>query len=193
MDAKSGGGRSMKKELEPHPIQLDEVQAEKLVKDRMKTMDPAKVDFSEDFMNQLHDKIMAKVEQTEIQPKLATEKLPFKLRLWWSKSASKSTSYVLTALVVVMAGIGASKPMTSLRTTPVAQASAQGDAFVQEALKSPEAFEEMIAGSLGQNDFLVDVASRNFDHLNLNDFDTLFGTSTVGLSHGASSRLEETQ
>lgn len=185
----------MKKELEHHPIQLDEVQAEKLVKDRMKTMDPGKVDFSEVFMNQLHDKIMAQVEQTEIQPKVANEKLPFRLRLWWQKStANKTTALMMMALVMVMSGAMVSKATSQKAgAAAVSVAAANEDALLQEALKSPEAFEDMIAGSLGQNDFLVDVASRNFDHLNLNDFDTLFGTSTVGLSRGASFNLEETR
>jgi hypothetical protein len=170
----------MKHDLEPQPIHLDEVQAEKLVKDQMKQTDPGKVDFSEDFLNQLHDKIMAQVEQTEIQAEPLRQKVPWRVRLWWTRSANKTKSILAVALVIVTAGAGSSSVFRSKVKDNSIQI-AVTDAFIQEALKSPEVFENMIAGSLGQNDFLVDVAGGNFDHLNLNDFDHLFGASAQGL------------
>lgn len=46
-----------------------DLKAEKNLKLRLKSVDPGAQDFSQDFFNNLHDKVMAQVEQSEVLPK----------------------------------------------------------------------------------------------------------------------------
>jgi hypothetical protein len=70
----------MSDELKKEPAEtwwsgLKDHQAEEFLKEKMKDFDPAKMDFSEQFFDHLHDKIMTEIEKREIQPK--TKKTPW--------------------------------------------------------------------------------------------------------------------
>ena len=97
----------MKKDLEPNPIELDVRMAENLVKEPMKATDPGKMDFTEDFFNRLHDKIMAQVELSEIRPKVPENprSLPRLWRFWASKAATKSTPTLIAFALVLLTGV----------------------------------------------------------------------------------------
>jgi hypothetical protein len=171
----------MSKEFDSSLIEVDVLKAERFAEDHLKSSDPGKMDFSEDFFNQLHDKIMSQVEQTEILPKPGRNRrsLPRLWQSWRDKKFSKGMLPLMALALLVISGA-----LISDRSAP---AKVTLDVFLEEAIRSPEDFATLVAGSLGQNDFLVDVASRNFDHVNIHDFDNIFGTSSAEISPSARS------
>jgi hypothetical protein len=111
----------------PHAVgysmmDLREMKIEKNLQIKLKSVDPAKQDFSEEFFERLHDKVMAAVEHVEIRTE--SESMVARLaRKTQLKLLGRTFPSVLAALVVTLslgalAQRGAIRDATSELNTP---------------------------------------------------------------------------
>jgi hypothetical protein len=169
-----------------YPVELDVVYAEKIVKNPLRASDPGRTDLSEDFFNRLHDKIMAEVANTEIQPKGSYRpmglawNLPEKWRMWWEKSSPKTGMPMLILFLfscTFAAHLMSGAPGTS---TVLAQANiSEFDQMLSETLSSPGEIDHFVAANPAGRDFFVDLTSRTFDHFQLNEIEGLLAETTI--------------
>lgn len=121
-------------------------------------------EISDDFMDSLHDKIMAKVEKKEIK---AAPKL-FKRSVHRKFAAGSAAAIMLFVLSLGLVQVNHYNKGLNTRAPDVAEV------LLKHALESPEAFAQFISYQ-DANDFFVDVASRGADDLSSDQFDQLMG------------------
>ncbi len=157
------------KSKELSPIHLDEIAAEKVLLDPLLAADEGTLDLSEDFFDQMHDKIMAKIEDVEIRP----APKPWQ-RIRWQVYAKFAVA-MMTTMVCVVSIAMAYNSSSSAKGKVAQNRNAKYERLLHAALQSPDQFSTMVTASLGQDDFFVDVASRNSDHLSLGDLNGIMG------------------
>ena len=142
-----------KDENDPWWSTFEDLKAEKQVASMLSKEDPAKRDFSEEYLDRLHDQIMAKVERREIlRP----------ARFVWMKSKKfiLKSSLSLMALLVVIA-----LPQHQLSSQQnIAHADGFSEQFIEAAKSNPDQFSEMLVNYQSQSDFFGDVALESFHY-----------------------------
>lgn len=121
-------------------------------------------EISDDFMDSLHDKIMANVEQKAMKPAPKV----FKKASHRKFAAATSSLFVLFVLSFGLVKINEYNKSLNTHTPDIAQQ------LLEQALESPESFAQFVSYQ-DANDFFVDVASRQADDLSIDQFDQLMG------------------
>lgn len=145
------------------------------VRKGLKQADKMELTLSDDFLEQFHDKVMAKIEQTEVKPKPKMYKTRTYLRThWrgWVKPTASTASMLLMALLV----FSQFSALTS-GLQRVGLLSRQQEQVVAAAVASPEDFSETLLSNQSESDFFVDVASESFEDLSVAKFNQIMGES----------------
>lgn len=128
------------------------------------------------FFDNLHDKIMARVAETEIEAKPPATVLgaPKKfLKKQWKSWLYPAGSTMALALVGTMLTMQFSQTLnSSIASKPL---SPQSEKVVSAALESPDAISQTLLSSQTEADFFVDVASQSFENLNIAQFNKIMG------------------
>jgi hypothetical protein len=101
------------------------------------------------FFDQLHDKIMAQVDQTSIKPPAA--------KLWRRYQRWLKTSVASAALVAVL--------LTGLEAKNFSLLDSDHDISLSDAVAHSPEIEDSVLVYQAKDDFLVDLAQENFDDL----------------------------
>lgn len=121
-------------------------------------------DFSESFLDEMHDKIMAQVEQTEIKKAPRVRLRPAQKRL--AKTASAGLAIALMAFSIV-------RYLAHQDLSPSWDISKQ---IVHHAYENPDELAHIMAFQ-NEHDFFVDVATLSLDHLSKEQFESLLKTT----------------
>ncbi len=130
---------------------------------------------SEDFFDKLHDKIMAEVEKTDIEPAppmVASRNMLRKHWRGWLYPAGGVTSLFLLLLLAM--------PKVSKITEGMQRAGLVSDGqtrIAARALMTPEELAQTFISSQSDSDFLMDVASESFENLSIAQFNKIMGDS----------------
>lgn len=119
---------------------------------------------SDDFFNQMHDKIMAKIEQTEMKKAPRYRLRPAQKRLAKTVSAGLALAIAAFSLIHYLA---------HQETNGQWDISQQ---MVHHAYENPDELGQMMAFQ-NEHDFLVDVATLSLDHLSKEQFESLIKTT----------------
>ncbi|HWU42644.1 MAG TPA: hypothetical protein VN132_04365 [Bdellovibrio sp.] len=145
------------------------------VRKKLKAADEFEMMMSDDFFDQLHSKIMARVEQTEIAPApvLLTPRnlLRAHWRGWVYPAGGLFSLFMMSCLLLGQV----SKVNQSMRR--VGLFSDGRERIVAEALLSPEDLSQTLISSESESDFFVDVASESFENLSVAKFNKIMGES----------------
>src|SRR5438445_720214 len=130
------------------------------VRKKIKAADDFEMSMSDDFFDQLHDKIMAKVEEAEMAPPpvLMTPRnlLRSHWRGWLYPVGGVMSLFVLSSLLLTQV----SKVNQSMQR--VGLLSDGHERIVAEALLAPEDLSQTLISTQSESDFFVDVASESF-------------------------------
>ena len=129
------------------------------VKNNLKNMESKEDEFDEVFFKNMHDKIMKKVEQTEIQP-AQNEKI--KIPKWYGETFKK---YYWRGTMLATLGLSLSimsyQSISHFRQNIPQEIST----IVQMSAQSPEAFSQSVIGYQTESDFFMDVVQENIEDL----------------------------
>lgn len=144
------------------------VEAYQETKGMVAAASPETPEISDDFMDSLHDKIMAQVSEKEIKagPKILRKAAHRKF------AAATTSAFLLIALSVSLVKYNDSNKSLNTQVPDLAQN------ILDKALESPESFAQFVSYQ-DANDFFVDVASRQADDLSIDQFDKLMGKQKV--------------
>ncbi len=145
------------------------------VRKKIKAADDFEMSMSDDFFDQLHDKIMAKVEEAEMAPPPVLMTPRNLLRSHW-----RGWLYPVGGLMSLML-------MSSLLMTQVSKVNQSiqrvgllsdgHERIVAEALLAPEDLSQTLISTQSESDFFVDVASESFENLSVAKFNKIMGES----------------
>ncbi|MDG0816819.1 hypothetical protein [Bdellovibrio svalbardensis] len=145
------------------------------VRKKVKAVDNFEMSMSDDFFDQLHDKIMAKVEEAEMAPApvLMTPRnlLRSHWRGWLYPVGGLMSVFVLSSLLLTQV----SKVNQSMQR--VGLLSDGHERIVAEALLAPEDLSQTLISTQTESDFFVDVASESFENLSVAKFNKIMGES----------------
>lgn len=139
----------------------------------LRAQDNVDFELSDEFFNNLHDKIMLAVEQTEITP---TPKVWFnreKLRSHvksWLYPAGGILSVALSALL-----ISAHMETFDENLVRIGLFSDGYEVIATRAALSPEGISQTLISSQLETDFFMDVASESFENLTVSKFNQIWG------------------
>lgn len=131
-----------------------------------------------EFFNRLHDKIMAQVEETVIEPMASMKIRQAKrfLKAHWRERIYPAGGTM--ALVFLMAFIVSQFVKLDSGRAPLAQKLNQsGEKVVAAVLESPDAIAQTLISSQAEADFFVDVASHSIENLSVSQFNKIMGES----------------
>jgi hypothetical protein len=140
---------------------------DKQVKRSLKA-DPAvpEIPMDDAFYERLHDRIMAAVEHTEIEPRslahILWDKPRRMIRGHWKAWVVSGTSMLMVLVASVHTPAVLSKFLDESHTVQVVR---NEDQFIDETINSPEAFSDTLVSYQSEDDFFVDVAERSFHDL----------------------------
>nr|BFD58521.1 hypothetical protein CKG001_06280 [Bdellovibrio sp. CKG001]BFD61949.1 hypothetical protein BdHM001_06300 [Bdellovibrio sp. HM001]BFD65786.1 hypothetical protein HAGR004_08080 [Bdellovibrio sp. HAGR004] len=145
------------------------------VRKGLKSADDLELPMNDDFFDRLHDKIMAEVEQTVIQPTpvLMTPRnlLRSHWRGWLYPVSGVASLFVLASLLI---------PQVSKVNQTMTRAGLLSDGherIVSEALLSPEEISQTLISTQSESDFFMDVARESFENLSVDKFNKIMGES----------------
>lgn len=145
------------------------------VRKKMKAADDFEMSMSDDFFDQLHDKIMAKVDEVEMAPApvLLTPRnmLRSHWRGWLYPVGGLMSLFVMSSLLLGQV----SRVNQSMQR--VGLLSDGHERIVAEALLSPGDVSQTLISTQNESDFLVDVASESFETLSVAKFNKIMGES----------------
>lgn len=145
------------------------------IRKKVKAADDLDMSMSDDFFDQLHDKIMAKVEEVEIAPPpvlmAPRNLLRSHWRGWLYPVGGLMSLFVLSSLLLTQV----SKVNQSMQR--VGLLSDGHERIVAQALLSPEELSQTLISSQSESDFFVDVASESFENLSVAKFNKIMGES----------------
>lgn len=146
------------------------------VRKGLKEADKVELALSDDFFEKFHDKVMAKIEETAIQP--APNKM-HKTRNYlrahwrgWVYPAGSTLSMLVMAFVVF-----SQFPALTSGLQRVGLLSRQQEQVVAAAVASPDDFSQTLLSNQSESDFFVDVASESFEDLSVTKFNQIMGES----------------
>jgi len=150
---------------EGHPLKNKEVvRALETANDIELPMDPQ-------FYERLHDKIMARVEETEIKKVpgwfMVMARPKKYLRNHWKGWLGTTMSLITAAYLGLQISVHVSKWIPESHTFKVVQNEKE---LLQNALGSPEDFSTSLINYQSHEDFVVDVASQRSTDLDLRSF-----------------------
>lgn len=114
------------------------------------------------FYERLHDRIMAAVEKTQIEPVSPWEKPRRMIRGHWKAWLVSGSSLMMVLMATVLSPSVAHQVLDESHTVQVVRNENQ---IVSETLSSPETFSETLVSNQTGDDFFVDVAERSFHDL----------------------------
>lgn len=132
---------------------------EKQIKRQLKLTQEQEIPMNQEFYDRLHDKIMAAVEQVEIQPISRIDSTQQVLKRHW-RQWTKSVFSIVVAMVALgslswVFSQSADKAWSSSRTVQLME---NENLILSEAVLSPEDFSNSSISYQSENDFFVDVA-----------------------------------
>lgn len=133
---------------------IENVKAQLEVQDEIEQIEFKALD--DKFFEDMHDTIMARVEQAKVEPKPLLQ-----VRTHHKQAARRFGTIFAVAsltLVAVLVMVGQGRNHGAIYQDPV----------VSEALQSPESFADSTIGYQSQADFFVDVAGEKVDDLKIN-------------------------
>lgn len=140
---------------------------------RLKAVDDFDLPMKEDFLDQLHDKIMAKVEESEMAPPPALMKQRNFFRNHW-RAWLYATSSV--GSMVFVAGVLSSQFFRINQSLMRVGLFSDGrERIISEALQAPEFLSQTLISPQSEADFFVDVATESFENLSVAKFNQLMG------------------
>lgn len=138
----------------------------------LQNMDDKDFEVSEDLLNSLHDKIMQKVAETEMEAPKMWDKPKRYLRAhyrgWLYTGATMAACF---ALVATMNQYGVFQP----GKTSMSDLDPKSKAIALAAQISPEEFSKTVLGDGLESQFFVDAATESFENLNMSQVKTLMG------------------
>lgn len=138
----------------------------------LKQLDSGELDFSEDFLNDLHDRVMQEVQKREIEAPSRLDKTRKYLRAhyrgWLYSSATMSSLFVLGLLLNSHLNFDS-------KSSVLVGMDARTKALAVAILDSPESFENsLLEAGLGSQ-FLVDGNAESFENLNISQLRKIMG------------------
>ncbi|MCE3010101.1 MAG: hypothetical protein LW875_05770 [Proteobacteria bacterium] len=153
----------MKRELAENWQAQQELNDLKETKESLENFSGELPELSEDFFEQMHEKIMAQVEQKEILP------VPQPTVL----SKIKRPVTAASAFLAIFLAVVVQTPLTSENSTHLAQKQAFEEMVIL-AMQDPQSLAQLTSYQ-GASDFFVDAASENFDDLSIHQFQKVMG------------------
>lgn len=148
------------KEIDPH-FDFEQLPELKETKQLLKTQDTLEIPEDEDFFDQMHDQIMSGIENRTIQMDRGS--------IWQRhRRLMKRTVAAILALTVIILG----------RQTHDHQHQDQTTVVLSDALQRSDV-EDSILVYQHKNEFFVDLASENLDHLSVSQLKELMQTEML--------------
>ena len=133
--------------------------------------DEIELPMDEAFYDALHDKIMAKVEETSIKPKAwhqaPTQYLRDHWRGWLYSGASVASILVLLLGLGRIAGVGESHS---------AQVAKNEDSIIANSIENTDEFARILAAAQDEDEFFMDIAQTSFDDLSVRGLEQTIST-----------------
>lgn len=124
------------------------------------------------FFERLHDRIMAEVDKTEVEPKSPWEGLGRVMRLQW-KGWLVSGGSLMMILAAAMHTPNLVK--SYLDESHVVQVVRNEEGFIDATMNSTQQFADTVISYQSEDDFFVDVAERSFHDLSKEHFREIMG------------------
>ncbi len=139
------------------------------IRQTLKSLEDLELPMSGDFFDQMHDQIMAQVEETVLEPQPALLKPRNFLRAHW-----RGWLYPAGGTLAFVLALGFFLSSVDLRQKPqVLVLNESGEKLVAAAIRSPS--DIGLFSSQTEADFFVDVASQSFENLNISQFNKIMG------------------
>lgn len=127
----------------------------------------------EEFFDRLHDKIMAEIEKTEVEPAPRLRASRNLLRRHWRSWLYPASGVTSLFLLLVFAMPQVTKITNGMKRAGLA--SDGQERIAARALASPEELGQTFISSQSDSDFLIDVASESFENLSIAQFNKIMG------------------
>lgn len=138
----------------------------------IKNMDDFDFDISDEMLERMHDKIMQKVNEAEMEKSHLMDKPKRYLRAHyrgWLYSASTGVACLALLSVMMQNGVFSEKPVR------MADLDHKSKAIALAAQEAPEQFSNTILGEGLESQFFVDAATESFENLNISQVKTIIG------------------
>ncbi len=143
------------------------------VRRKLQAADDLDLPRSDDFFDRLHDKIMAEVEKTDIQPAPVLLTPRSLLRVQW-----RGWLYPVSGVTSLLVFMSLLMPQVSKVNQSMSRAGLLSDGherIVSEALLSPDEISQTFISSQSESDFFMDVARESFENLSEDRFNKIMG------------------
>ena len=152
---------------------------------KLKQEDPIELPMDENFYNQLHNQIMASIEQIEVKPLSRWSKtwvfLELKRKAWppaprraFARKVIKTGFVGLTFAVAIGLASLSAKVYNEVH---VAQNATNQIRIIQEARQNPTEWSDLVVSYQNENDFYADVLSQKNDLATLVEIDRVLTES----------------
>lgn len=143
------------------------------VRRQMKRHDDIELPMNDEFFERLHDKIMAEVNKTAIEPIPLLAKQKNMLRAHWRGWLYPTGGLMAVLLIGVLLVNQESQVTRSMQR--VGLLSDGHERIAAEALLAPEELSQTLISTQSEADFFMDVAQDSFEHLTVAKFNKILG------------------
>lgn len=139
----------------------------------LKAAEDIELPMDPEFFDKLHNKIMAQVNETVIEPTSTLQRPKRFIRAHWREWVFPAG----TTLAMVFAVNFVLSQMSKLDSGRVesAKLNLSGEQVVAAALDSPDSIAQTVISSQAESDFFVDVASHSIENLSVSQFNKIMG------------------
>jgi hypothetical protein len=143
-------------EIDPQ-TEFENVPAVRETKEKIKELDQFEMKMDDQFFENLHNKIMAQVENTKVSKKPRWTKL---------RKLTKTTSISLSILALVVVATSHTQSNSGLSVS---------DPVSNQAIQNMDDLTNSLLIAQTSSDFFVDVAQENMNHLDIQQLEKLMG------------------
>lgn len=152
---------------------MDRMDRTDKVRRKLQAADDLDLPMNDDFFDRLHDKIMAEVDKTDIQPAPVLMTPRSLLRAHW-----RGWLYPISGVASLFVFVSLLMPQVSKVNQSMTRAGLLSDGherIVSEALLSPDEISQTFISSQSESDFFMDVARESFENLSVDKFNKIMG------------------